>query len=244
MEYLTSQAIIMRIKEFGESDLLVTFFTPDRGQLKGIAKAARKSRKRFINCLETCSLVSLEYGIRKAGGLCFIRSGTLLDGFAGLREDFQNFSRASFMLELTGILFPSEVADRNMFDALQHSLGSLSAGGTPDSVLLAFEARALALGGYAIRMERCCVCGRTYTGAGRAVFKRERGSIACLRCQPQSAETPALSPESCATLSNMQCRLIEEPQDLGEEVIAEIRSVIRLHREYRLEQRLKTSKYL
>jgi len=34
----TSQAIIMRVKEFGETDLLVTFFTPDKGQMKGVAK--------------------------------------------------------------------------------------------------------------------------------------------------------------------------------------------------------------
>ena len=234
----------MRVKDFGESDLLVSFFTSDRGQLRGIAKSARKSRKRFTNCLDTFSLVSLEYGIRKAGGLCFIRAGRLLEGFPGLRENFQTFSRASFMLELTEVLFPSEVADGQMFDLLRHSLGCLSAGEEPEPVLLAFEARALALGGYAIHMESCCVCGRHYSGAGTAVFKRERGGIACLRCQPQSAETPALSPESAATLSNMQCGLIQDPPAPYGRVMDEIRSVIRLHREYRLEQRLKTAKYL
>ena len=233
----------MRIKDFGESDLLVTFFTADRGQLKGIAKHARKSRKRFANCLDTFSLVSLEYAIRKRGGLCFIHSGTLLDGFPGLRADFQTLSRASFMLELTEILFPSEVSDKKMFDVLLNSLGSLATGSDPESVLLSFEARALALGGYAIHLERCCLCGRTYTGAGTAVFKREKGGIACLRCQPQSAETPALSPESAAALSDMQCGL-DAPPVLCEEVMGEIRCVIRLHREYRLEQRLRTLKYL
>lgn len=234
----------MRIKDFGESDLLVTFFTADRGQLKGIAKFARKSRKRFANCLETFSLVNLDYGIRNRGGLCFIRSGTLLEGFPGLRTDFQTLSRASFMLELTEILFPSEVPDKKMFDTLLHALGSLASGADPEPVLLAFEARALALGGYAIHLERCCLCGRTYTGAGTAVFQRERGGIACLRCQSQSAETPALSPESAATLSDMQCGLICEPPAPYGKVIDEIRSVIRLHREYRLERRLRTLKYL
>lgn len=234
----------MRVREFGESDLLVTFFTQDRGQLRGVAKSARKSRKRFANCLDTFSLVNLDYGIRKQGGLCFIRSGTLLDGFPGLRADFQSLSRASFMLELTGILFPSEVSDGNMFETLLHSLGALAAGADPEPVLLAFEARALALGGYAIHLERCCVCGRVYTGEGTAVFKRERGGIACLRCQPQSAETPALSPESAAALSDMQCGLVNEPPASYGKVIDEIRCVIRLHREYRLEQRMRTAKYL
>ena len=65
METYLSQAIIMRIREFGESDLLVTFFTPDKGQLKGVAKGARKSRKRFVNCLDVFSLVNLEYGLKR-----------------------------------------------------------------------------------------------------------------------------------------------------------------------------------
>ena len=55
-----SPAIIMRVKELGEADVLVTFLTPERGQLKGVAKGARRSRRRFANCLETFSLVSLE----------------------------------------------------------------------------------------------------------------------------------------------------------------------------------------
>ncbi|MBW2206889.1 MAG: recombination protein O N-terminal domain-containing protein, partial [Deltaproteobacteria bacterium] len=49
MKIHISPAIIMRIREFGEADLFVTFFTPDRGRLKGVAKGARRSRKRFVN---------------------------------------------------------------------------------------------------------------------------------------------------------------------------------------------------
>jgi DNA repair protein RecO (recombination protein O) len=244
MKYVTSPSIVMRIRDLAESDLLVTFFTPDKGQLKGVAKAARKSRKRFTNCLETFSLVDLEYGIRKDGELCFIHSGKLLDSFPGLRVDFNTLSKASFMIELTESLFPSEVADREMFDLLRQSLAWLASGSPSDQTLLFFEARALALGGYAIRTERCCICGRSYTRTGTAVFKREKGGIACLKCQQQSAETPPLKPESVSMLEDMQHGAIAEPECIWEGVTEEIRSVINLHREYRLERRLKTLKYL
>ncbi len=244
MKYFTSPSIIMRIRDLGESDLLVSFFTPDQGQLKGVAKAARKSRRRFANCLETFSLVELEYGIRKEGGLCFIRTGRLLEGFPGLRDDFNTLSKASFMIELTETLFPSEVADRGMFDLLRQSLSWLASGNPSDQTLLFFEARALALGGYAIRTERCCVCGRSYTRTGTAVFKRESGGIACLRCQHQSIETPPLKPESVSVLEEMQQGAIAEPACIWEGATEEIRPVIDLHREYRLERRLKTIKYL
>ena len=45
-------AIVLTVKDFGEADRLVTFLTPARGRLTGLAKHAKKSRKRFANVLE------------------------------------------------------------------------------------------------------------------------------------------------------------------------------------------------
>jgi DNA repair protein RecO (recombination protein O) len=101
-----SPSIIMRTKEFGEADLLVTFFTPDKGRLKGVAKGARRSRKRFVNCLDIFSLVKLEYSLKREGGLYFLHSGKLINAFPELRSDFGALSKASYMVELTEILFP------------------------------------------------------------------------------------------------------------------------------------------
>ncbi|MEW6669044.1 MAG: DNA repair protein RecO [Thermodesulfobacteriota bacterium] len=246
MKETTTSAIIMRIREIGESDLLVTFFTPEKGQVRGVAKGARRSRKRFANCLETFSLVSLEYSTRKEGGLCLLHSGKLLDAFPALRADFGILSRAGYMIELTEVLFPSGVAEREVFELLKGSLESLARGTAPDLSMLLFEARALALGGYAIRTGRCCCCGRSYTGSGTAVFRPDRGGIACLRCQEETANTPPLRPAGVRALENIQEGILCDCGDLtltdGE--IMEIRAVLRLHREYRLERRLKTLRYV
>jgi DNA repair protein RecO (recombination protein O) len=246
MKSQISPAIIMRIREIGESDLLVTFFTPERGQVRGVAKGARKSRQRFANCLETFSLVSLEYGTKREGGLCLLHSGKLLDAYPALRSDFGILSRASYMIELTEVLFPTGVAESEMFELLKRSLESLALGIAPDLSMLLFEARALALGGYAIRTGRCCCCGRNYTGSGTAVFRPDRGGIACRRCQGESAKTPPLRPAGVRTLENIQEGAICDCGDLTltDEEIMEIRTVLRLHREYRLEHRLKTLRYL
>jgi hypothetical protein len=52
MSVLTSEAVVLRTWPVHESDLLVSFFTRDYGRLKGMAKAALKSRKRFGGALE------------------------------------------------------------------------------------------------------------------------------------------------------------------------------------------------
>jgi DNA repair protein RecO (recombination protein O) len=241
-----SQAIIMRVNECRESDLLVTFFTPHRGFLKGVARAARKSRKRFVNCFGSFSLVSLEYAIKRERELAFLHSGKLINGYQGLRADFSLMSKAGFMIELTQILFPSGVSDQRMFELLEQCLAHLDAGERPDLIPLVFEPKAMTLGGYEINLGKCALCGRSYQGEGAAVFKPDKGSIACMRCERPSALHPLMAPEAVRLLRMLQEGFLsaEEMKKSPEEAIQQVRNVLKLHREYRLEQRLRTSKYL
>ena len=52
MSVLTSEAVVLRTWPVQEADLIVSFFTRDYGRVKGVAKAALKSRKRFGGALE------------------------------------------------------------------------------------------------------------------------------------------------------------------------------------------------
>jgi len=246
MKTKISHAIIMRTKVFGESDILVTFFTPDEGRLKGVAKGARRSAKRFVNCLNSFSLVNLEYGTKTGRDLSFLHSGRLINGYPGLRADFATLSKASYMVELTEILFPWGVADPRMFELLKTVFEVLSEGERLDLMPTLFEVRAMAFGGYGINLEKCCLCGRQYRGQGRAVFKCEKGGIACLKCQQESALCPGLNPETVKMIRLMRSRSLPAlwTLTLNEEVLKEIKPVLRLHREYHLGQRLKTAFYL
>ncbi len=241
-----SPAIIMRIKEFGESDLLVTFFTSDRGRLKGVAKGGRKSQKRFANCLDIFCLANLEYELKRKGDLHFLHSCKLVQAFPGLRSDFTSLSLASYMIELAEILFPLGVTDKEMFELLNNAFVALNQGGKTDILRIFFEAKAMALGGYKINLDKCCGCGRPYAGEGRAVFKSNKGCIACLKCERESKISPALSPGSIKALSIIQSSPWREVwnMDLNNEMIREIRPVLKLHMEYRIGRKLKTAEFL
>jgi DNA repair protein RecO (recombination protein O) len=52
MAVLTSEAIVLRTWPVHEADLIVSFFTRDYGKVRGVAKSALKSRKRFGGALE------------------------------------------------------------------------------------------------------------------------------------------------------------------------------------------------
>ncbi|MBW1783927.1 MAG: DNA repair protein RecO [Deltaproteobacteria bacterium] len=241
-----SPAIIMRTWEFGESDLMVSFFTSKEGRLKGVAKGARKSRKRFANCLDLFCLTHLEYERKGEKELYFLLSGKLMDAYPGLRSDFSYLSLASYMIEFTEILFPVGVAAKRMFELLQRSFSALNGGHSIDKLRILFETKAMALGGYGIDLSLCCCCGRPYKGEGRAVFKESRGGIACLKCEEESARSPGLGPVTVKTLKGIQSTPWDTSQAsaLGPEMIREIKPVLKRHIQYRIGQRLKTAEYL
>ena len=237
----------MRIKEFGESDLLVTFFTPDKGQLKGVAKGARRSSRRFVNCLDLFSLVNLEYGLKKEGvALHFIHSGKLINAFEGLRTDFSALSVASYMVELTETLFPLNVADRKMFQLLNESFNVLNRKEAINCIPVVFEVKAMALGGYGINFQRCCICGRSYAGEGTAVFNRKRGGISCLKCEQPSKMSPAMEPESLKIMKQILITPFSKLKlsRFSDDVIRELKTMLKLHRECCIGKELKTCKYI
>jgi DNA repair protein RecO (recombination protein O) len=246
MKYLTSQAIITRVKEFGESDLLVTFFTPDAGRLKGVAKGALRSRKRFVNCLDSFSLVNLEYSPARNGDLHFIHSGKLVDAFPGLRGSFSLLSKAGYMLELTEILFPWEMPDRDIFEILIKLFHLLEKGESVNLIPRAFEFIAMSQGGYRINLEKCCNCGRKYTGEGAAVFKPEKGGISCMKCHQITALSPKVSPETVNFIKSLYSKSpsILDQLTIDEKILSEIKPVLKLHREYHLGREPRTACYL
>ncbi len=246
METQISDALIMRVREFGESDLMVFFFTPDQGRLKGIAKGGRKSRKRFSNCLDLFCHAKMEYQKKPRGEFHLLNSGKLIHGYQGLRSDFTSLSLASYMVEITELLFPQNVVEIEMFDLLQQCFSALENFVRPDILRIIFEIRAMALGGYRIDLDVCSECKRVYTGAGRAVFVANKGRIACLNCRKESRQFPGMGNDSVRFLTHMQ----SYPWDgqnymsLNDQTILELKQVLRMHLDFRLGKRMKSDKYL
>jgi len=55
------EAIVLRTWPFHEADLLVSLFTRDQGKVKGVARHAMKSRRRFGGALEPATQVRAHY---------------------------------------------------------------------------------------------------------------------------------------------------------------------------------------
>jgi DNA repair protein RecO (recombination protein O) len=246
VEQKKTEAIILRTKDLGESDLIVTFFSSLYGSLKGVAKGARRSSKRFVNSLSTFSLVDVEFSERRSGDLVWVESSELLDGFPGIRSDYNLLLMASYMVEMTETLFPSNVPSSEMFQLLRWALGSISKRQNADETMISFQARAMNIGGFGINLSRCSRCGRHYKGEGRALFHPPSGSIVCLACEKESIVMPGMEPDTIHALQQVQSpdQSLSSTLRFSEHILNELRAVLTAHIEHCLGKRLKSAKYL
>ncbi len=240
-------AIIMDIKEIGESDLLVTFFSKEKGKLIGIAKGAKRSKHRFFNCLDLFCLVSMELELKKNKDICFLHSCKLIESFANIRESYTCFVIASYIIELANLLFPVGVSDEVMFDLISKSFVLLHKRFAPEKVLINYEAKAMSISGYRINLEKCQVCGRTYRGEGSGAFLVYKGGITCLRCIRNPANLIIMQPEEIKILRLLQSSSFEISHidiELNPSMLRRIRNILQMHISYILGTRLKTKKFI
>lgn len=246
MESKKSEAIILRTRDFGESDLLITAFSNDYGNIKGIAKGARKSARRFVNSLNIFSLVNLAFKERGNRELVWIDSCELIDGYPGIRSNYTVLSNASYIVELADILFPANIQNIELFNLLKSALGELSDKQNPEKILIVFQAKAMRIGGFGINLSRCSICGRAYKGKGRALFDASAGSLICMSCGKETSLTPGLEPDSVRFLEMIQSPGISFGDELSfnDHILAELKKALRLHVEHHLGRRLRSSKYI
>src|SRR5213594_1612491 len=74
-----SEAIVLRTYPLREADLLVTLFTRAEGKVRGIARSAKKSKRRFGGALEPLTYVRVHYEDRERQELVRLDSCDVLE---------------------------------------------------------------------------------------------------------------------------------------------------------------------
>lgn len=174
-------AIVLQIRDYGEADRLVNFLTPEGGRVSGVAKHAKKSRRRFANCLEPLNRVIFHLSPRPRGGLEFIQQGELVQSFPNLRRDLRRLAAAAVLAELAGEVSTPPETTAAIFGTLNLALEHLDAGADPDSLLPPFLLHLLQLGGIGPRWADCRVCGRE--PAPPLFFSIPQGGMVCGACR-------------------------------------------------------------
>lgn len=206
MALFSTPAIVLSGIRLGEADKLVTFFTNERGKLKGVAKGARRMKSRFGATLEPfthCRLVVFDKGSEK---LARIEQCDIIHSFQNLREDWGGIERASRMVDLVAQMTPDGQANRDVFDLLLQGLGFLEEKKDPPLSVMLFMSRLIACSGYQPHWESCLKCRLPFrAGKTEALyFSPSAGGALCTKCGQTHFPSIPMSQGTRAFLSASQ----------------------------------------
>ena len=177
--------MMLRRIDYGDSDLIITFFTLERGKISVIAKAAKKSKKRFAGLLELFSVLQLVYSSGRGKGLPVLQEAALEKSFPGIRGNVEKTAYASYWAELINAWLEENDSQLPLYHLFEYALQALDTGVMPASgVSLIFQMRFMAMSGLGPNLSRCLGCNKTLEEMGPSpwFFVLPKGGIACSRC--------------------------------------------------------------
>ena len=118
MSALTSEAVVLRTWPLREADLIVSFFTRDYGRMKGVAKAALKSRKRFGGALEPMTLARAWFAERPRQELVRLDQLEIVRSPMAAPVDPVRLTALSFYAELLDEVLPEHDPQETVFRLL------------------------------------------------------------------------------------------------------------------------------
>jgi len=181
-----TEAIVLRATDFGESDRIVHLFTRDFGRVRGVAKGAKRSLKRFVGSLEPLVRVDLRFFEKRNADLVRIEASTLRAQFPGIRACLEKYGEACLVVEIVTLATGEREVHRPLFDTLARGLALIDrledwpAKGEGVGRLL--ETRVLSLVGFEPEVTACVRCRKALDRITRAAFCIPRGGVLCEEC--------------------------------------------------------------
>jgi DNA repair protein RecO (recombination protein O) len=172
-----SEAIVLRTYPLRESDLLVTLFTRLEGKVKGVARAAKKSKRRFGGALEPLTYVRAFYDDREGQELVRLDSCDVIESPLATAISYPRAIGLGHVAELLDELLPDREPSDAVFRLALAVLQELR-GPALWMPLTYFELWMTRLMGFLPELSECVVCGRSLDGS-RAFWHALADGLMC-----------------------------------------------------------------
>jgi len=177
MSVLTSEAVVLRTWPVRESDLIVSFFTRDYGKVRGVAKSALKSRKRFGGALESMTVARAWFAERPRQELVRLDQLEIIRSPLSSPIDSARLTVLSFFAEVLDEALPDHDPQETVFRLLLAVLDQTTTE-QPWMPLTYFSLWMTRLMGLLPDIAHCTACGRALL-AGEASFDALDDGLFC-----------------------------------------------------------------
>ena len=223
-----ASGFVLKSLSYGESDLIVTFYSREFGKLKGIAKGAKRSKKRFANVFEPFSLAQVIFSRKNHDDLAFIEACDIIEHYAAIRQDLEKTLIASYFIDLTDHFSPEGKENEDLFTLLADFLSLLTRESTSDAAVRFFEMRLLKIAGFEPQLAACVRCKAPVANGASYYFYPKEGGIFCAQCARPERYDQTVSAGTVRTLLLGKDMAMEKIKmvSLSEHLASESRSIL------------------
>jgi len=194
----TGEAIVLRTWPFHEADLLVSLFTRDHGRVKGVARHAMRSRRRFGGALEPMTHVRATWAERPKQELARLDAFEIVSSPMTDAVDFARVAAIELLAEVLDEL-PEGAVEDAVFRLALAVLKELQVGRVwmPVTYFCLWMNRLM---GWMPELGSCVVCGRSLFG-GAVWYSGTSDGVTC--ADDRRSGSMALGAESVAEAVRM-----------------------------------------
>ncbi len=174
-----TDAIILRRRNSGEADRLLTVFTPRYGKLQLMAKGARKITSRKAGHIELFMLTDMQ--VARSRSWDIISQAVTVESYRAIREDLDKTSQAYYLAELIDRFTEENDPNQPLFELLALTLARLSHVDDPYITLRYFELHMLGLVGFQPQLHFCLTCEEAIEPVENNYFHIADGGVLCPR---------------------------------------------------------------
>jgi len=194
-----SEAIVLRTYPLREADLLVTLFTRTEGKIRGVARSAKKSKRRFGGALEPLTYVRAFYDVREGQELARLDACEVLESPLASEVSYARAVALGHIAELLDELLPDHESNDAIF-RLTLSVLHVLTGPEIWMPVTYFDLWLTRLVGFLPELTECVVCGRNLIGS-QAYFHALADGLMC--SDDKRMASSEISRESCALAGQM-----------------------------------------
>lgn len=176
--YLTTQALVLRVVAYNDTDSLLTLLSKDQGKLTVKARGLRKKNSPLS---APCQLLAYgEFTLFEYRGMYTINEAQRIELFQGLRKDLELLSLGTYFAQATEVVSQEDLPNPELLSLVLNCLHGLSSLGiSADKVKSVFELRLACLAGYTPDLSACHICGGVYPDR----FDISQGILECTSCR-------------------------------------------------------------
>ena len=241
MKSYKTEGIIIKRRNFGETDRMLTIYTKEYGKIEALAKGARKSLSKLGGHIEL--FYRSDFVIHEGRNIDLVIGAQLANSFSHLQTSSELTNSAYYLSELLYRSTGENIENRQIYYLLNQVLVKLNKQ-SYQKLLCYFELKLFSNLGHEPQIDVCAHCHKKIQE--KAVFDYREGGSLCMDCAKMSVDPLYLSPNATKLVRIIR----KQPLDflnrviISDELISTLSQCTRQMRQCILERPLNCEKYM